>query len=195
MRHDSGARPFPYWTFAGLLLAGIGTWWLAERGAVEDIAARQSDGSGAPDYYVNDLTATTMTSEGNPARTLRTPHLQHLPASDVTAIQSPRFSVYQDEGQPWQVRAEHGQISADGEIILLQGIVTVEKAGTGGTRALRLVTQDLRIHPSRDYAETDEPVRVESDGDRIDASGMQAWLRNPVRLKFLSRVRGHYVPR
>lgn len=188
-------RSFPVGTYAVILAASIASWWLAEHGQIEPEPDTQIEDPKAPDYYVNDLRATTMTSEGNPARVLNTPHMRHLPGKDVTELQTPQFSVYQDEGSQWQVNAEHGQISADGEFILLQGDVTIENAGNDGERPMRLLTRDLRIQPARDYAETDEPVTVNSDGDQIDAIGMRAWLRHPTRLKFLSRVRGHYVPR
>ena len=61
--------------------------------------------------------------------------------------------------------------------------------------ATRIVTRDLRVQPAQDYAETDEHVRVETDVDWLEAVGMQAWLRPPSRIRFLSRVKGYYVPR
>ena len=63
------------------------------------------------------------------------------------------------------------------------------------TRPMRMHTRDLRVQPRQDYAETDEKVRVDSDVDWLEAVGMQAWLRPPSRIKFLSQVKGHHVPR
>lgn len=71
----------------------------------------------------------------------------------------------------------------------------IEREAGTTTRPMRIVTSELRVQPSEDYAETDEKVRVESDADWLDAVGLQAWLRPPSRLKFLSQVKGYYVPR
>jgi len=188
-------RRFTVWICTGILLAGIGSWWLARHDRDENKQASPIGNPNAPDYYVKDLDATTMTSAGDPARSLKTPLMRHLPIDDVTEISMPRFSVYQDDGPPWQVRAKRGRISADGDVILLQGEVKIEKAGTPEERPMRLLTRELRIQPAQDYAETDEPVRVSSNDEEIEATGMQAWLRKPIKLKFLSRARGHYVPR
>jgi lipopolysaccharide export system protein LptC len=59
---------------------------------------------------------------------------------------------------------------------------------------MRIDTTNLRVQPHQDYAETDEHVRVVSEANWVDATGMQAWLRPPTRLKFLSEVTGYYVP-
>ena len=85
-------------------------------------------------------------------------------------------------------------MSADGSLVLLSGEVLIQREADSNNRPVRILTRDVRVQPSEDYAETDEKVRVESESDWLDAVGMQAWLRPPSRLKFLSQVRGFYVP-
>ena len=57
---------------------------------------------------------------------------------------------------------------------------------------MNVVTRDLRVQPKHSYAETDQPVKVQSGPHRVEAVGLQAWLRPPVRIKLLGHVRGHY---
>ena len=90
--------------------------------------------------------------------------------------------------------AEGALVSADGDLVLLSGDVLIERAGDADNRPMRIVTRNLRVQPREDYAETDEKVRVSSNADWLNATGMQAWLRPPSRLKFLSQVKGYYVP-
>lgn len=179
-----------------LLALAVFSWRLATRQPTDTQSESlpKAGGSG-PDYYVYGLDATTMTVDGQPARTLVGRELRHFAEDDRTEIVTPYLTVHQEEGPPWEIRAEHGWISADGELILLQGKVTITRASGPNNRPVTLVTRDLRVQPNQDYAETDEAVRVTSIEDQVDSVGMRAWLRAPIRLKLLSQVRGHYVPK
>jgi lipopolysaccharide export system protein LptC len=181
-----------------LLLVGLAaaSWWLAERGADRPPADAADATARVADYYVRGLEVTTMTPAGRPGRTLQTAELRHFLADNTTELETAQLTVHQREDQPpWVISAERGWLSADGELLLLQGKVTVSRAAAAGIRPLRLETSNLRIQPREDYAETDEHVRVVSRDDEVEAVGMRAWLRAPARLKLHSQVRGRYVPR
>ena len=92
----------------------------------------------------------------------------------------------------WRVRSERGWISSDGALILLQGEVHIERDAREGAHAMHMVTRDLRVQPKDEYAETDNPVQVRSGASWLESTGLQAWLREPVRIKLLADVRGHY---
>lgn len=174
------------------LLAGL-TWWLA-RDAEHD--ARRSTGpqdARAIDYYLRDLRFTTYSEQGRPARTLRSPELRHYPDDDSTELDEPHLVIHKVDRPSWQVQAERGWVSPDGERVRLLGKVVIERPAGDDVRPMHIVTRDLRVVPERDYAETDEPVTVTSLDDRIDSVGMQVWLREPGRVKFLSQVRGFYA--
>ena len=147
------------------------------------------------DYYVTGLDVTRMTTTGRPANRLRATILRHYTDDDTTALEKPHLTVYQDDSPPWEVDAEQAWVSADGSLVLLSGEVLIERRGDARNRPMRILTRDLRVQPEQDYAETDEKVRVESESDWLNAVGMQAWLRPPSRLKFLSQVNGYHVPR
>jgi lipopolysaccharide export system protein LptC len=177
-----------------LVLAAVVSWRLVQEEKPPSQAITTS-GPREIDYYVTGLDVTRMTVAGRPAHRLRAVKLQHYTDDDTTELQQPLLTVYQAEAPPWEVDAERAWMSADGSLVLLSGKVLIEREGDGSNRPMRIVTTDLRVQPREDYAETDEKVRVESDSDWLDAVGMQAWLRPPSRLKFLSQVKGYYVPR
>jgi len=183
----------PMLTLALLIAAAI-SWWLVQReGPTAPPLAH--DGPRKIEYYVSGLDVTRMTAAGQPAHRLRADTLRHFIDDDTTELQQPHLTVFQAEAPPWEIDAERAWMSADGSLVLLAGEVLIERAAGTGNRPLRMVTRDLRVQTHEDYAETDEKVRVESDADWLDAVGLQAWLRPPSRLKFLSQVKGYHVPR
>lgn len=177
-----------------LICAAALSWWLLQHDQPDDPAA-VSGAQRTVDYYVVGLDVTRMTPAGLPAHRLRAQRLNHFSSDETTELDQPRLTVYQADAPPWEVDAERARISADGSVLLLQGEVLIERAAGRTTRPIRMQTRELRVRPREDYAETDEKVRVVSNADRLDAVGMQAWLRPPSRIQFLSQVKGHYVPR
>ncbi|MCG6966644.1 MAG: LPS export ABC transporter periplasmic protein LptC [Chromatiaceae bacterium] len=177
-----------------LLVTALISWWLAEETREKPAPITQAQGTREIDYYVSDLDVTRMTPAGIPAHRLRTPHLQHYIDDDTTELKQPHLTVYQAANPPWEIDSERASVSADGKLLLLLGDVLIQREGSDSNVPIHMTTRDLRVQPDQDYAETDEKVRVESGADWIDAVGMQAWLRPPSRLKFLSQVKGSYVP-
>ena len=176
-----------------LVLAAALSWWLRDSPAPQT-AATAHKGPRDSDYYIRGLDVTRMTPGGSPAHRLRAEQVRHFTDDDTTQMERPHLTVFQDQAPPWEVDADSALISADGDLVLLHGDVLIERSGDADNRPMRIVTRNLRVQPREDYAETDEKVRVTSNADWLDATGMQAWLRPPTRLKFLSQVKGHYVP-
>ncbi len=176
-----------------LVLAAALSWWLRDVPVPKGMT-EPTKGPRDSDYYIRGLDVTRMTPDGTPAHRLRAEQVRHFTDDDTTRMEQPRLTVYQDQAPPWEVDAEAALVSADGDLVLLSGDVLIERAGQGDIRPMRIVTRNLRVQPREDYAETDEKVRVVSNADWLNATGMQAWLRPPSRLKFLSQVKGYYVP-
>jgi lipopolysaccharide export system protein LptC len=172
-----------------LALAG-GTWWLASWLQRDEEPYREA--GHAPDYYLETLQFTTMDPEGRPARRLRAKRMVHYADDDSTELTAPRLSVYDDDRPPWEVQAEKGWVSGDGELVLLQGAVQIDREAADGVRPVHIATRDLRVQPEQSFAETDQPVDARSGSDRVRSDGMQIWLDGPVRIKLLSNVRGRY---
>lgn len=177
-----------------LLVAAAVSWWLVELTPSPALPAPPR-GEREVDHYVTGLDAVHMTPAGRPAHRLRAARLEHYVGDDTTEMHRPAFTIFQEDAPPWEIDADTAWVSSDGSLVLLSGEVRIDRRGTATVRPMRLRTRELRVKPREGYAETDERVRVDSDADWLEAQGMQAWLRPPSRIKFLSQVRGHHVPR
>lgn len=172
-----------------VLLAG-GSWWLLQS-SDEGGSGGGPDGH-TPDYYVDDFTVTTMGPDGKPKQKLTAERMLHYPDDDSTELTRPHLVLYEADTPPWRVRSETGWVSGDGKLVLLNGEVKIDRAAAPGIRPVHITTRDLRVRPRENYAETDEKVKIRSQKSWQTSIGMQAWLTKPVRMKFLSNVRGHY---
>ena len=172
-----------------LLLAG-GSWWLAERSTLNGTDYTQI--AHTPDYYLEGFTATTMNDKGRPSQRLRAKKMIHYPDDDSTELWEPKLTLYDEERPPWRVKSEMGWVSGDGEVLLLQGEVKIDRSEIPGVRPMHITTRDLRVQPKDNYIETDAEVQSHSGKNRLDAVGMQAWFNKPVRIKLLANVRGYY---
>ncbi len=143
----------------------------------------------SPDYYVEDFTVTDMDIDGKLKQTLSAERMLHYPDDDSTELTRPHLVIYEEGVPPWKIRSETGWISGDGQLMLLNGVVKIDRVAAPGVRPMHITTRNLRVRPKESYAETDEKVKVHSLGDVQTSTGMQAWLNKPIRLKFLSKVR------
>lgn len=173
-----------------LLLVVGGSWWLAERS--KKPAGREPALAHTPDFYLEGFSATVMGRSGRPEQRLVAERMTHYPDDDSTELNEPTLTLFDAEKPPWQVNSERGWLSGDGELLLLQGEVRIDRNSAPGIRPMHLVTRDLRVQPRQNYLETDAPVSAVSNSSRLAADGMQAWFNQPVRLKLLANVRGYY---
>ncbi|MGD1983730.1 MAG: LPS export ABC transporter periplasmic protein LptC [Chromatiaceae bacterium] len=180
-----------------LLVAGAAllSWWLSEPPAETAERSARPDGPREVAYRVRGFEVVRMTPAGIPAHRLTAETLWHFIDDDTTELDTPHLTVFQNDEPPWEIDAERAWVSSDGSLVLLSGEVIIDRAAGARSPPTTIVTRDLRVQPDQDYAETDEPVRVETDSDWLTAVGMRAWLRPPSRITFLSDVEGFYVPR
>ena len=158
-----------------LLLLVLSTGWL-NRTTQKKIAYQPPAHS--PDYYLSHFTATTMDKNGRPDKRLAADKMVHFPDDE--------------QRPPWQVRSETGWVSGDKELVLLQGEVHIDRPAAPGVRPFNVVTRDLRVQPSNNYAETDADSLTRSRADWVESTGMQIWFARPIRVKLLANVRGRY---
>ena len=71
--------------------------------------------------------------------------------------------------------------------------VRTERTDARGRQTI-LTTSRLSVFPEREYAETEQAVRIETVNGVTTANGMQAFL-NDGRLLLLSNVRGQHEAR
>lgn len=92
-------------------------------------------------------------------------------------------------GQTWHVRADSGQVRANGDDVQLSGNVKVIGPAPGSDAPLELTTTSLRINTPTEFIETSEPVKVRWSGNELNAVGLEADLKTG-KLRLRSAVHG-----
>ncbi len=139
------------------------------------------------------MVLTTLAADGRAKHRLWAARTLHYPDDGSTELEQPYMELYRPGEPPWRVRSERGWVAEGGEEVHLLGAVEIHREGTADLRKVDAYTRDLRIWPNRDYAETDEAVRYETPGTRVDAIGMRARL-DTGQLELLAEVRGRHEP-
>jgi lipopolysaccharide export system protein LptC len=177
----------------GFVLLGLGAWWqfrsLPEEDAVRTPRLRQ------PDYTVKGLSALETDASGRPSRHLRAERLRHYADEDLSELDEPRLVLYRPDGPPWFAQARLGSVQAGGDQVRLTGAVRFDREADAGNRPVHLQTEAMDIWHQTGLAETDLPVRIDSDGDSVTANGMKLWyLEDSSRTSFHGRARIRLSP-
>jgi lipopolysaccharide export system protein LptC len=144
-----------------------------------------------PDLFVKNFTITQMDSAGLPRQRLHSPRMDHFPDDDSMELETPYLQIYRP-GQPdWRIRSERGWISPGGTVIKLLGTATISRDAAPGYRSVDVMTRDIVVQSEQEIAETAQPATYISAGQRVDAVGVRAFLKED-RVVLLSDVRGRF---
>ncbi len=144
-----------------------------------------------PDFYLTQVQAWAMDEQGHLQHRMWAGRITHFADDDSIVLQQPRFHSYDGQQPRWEVRSDHGSSDAEGEVVLLQGSVIMERQGD---EQGMVHTSNLLLKPNEDYAETAEAVRFSDDSGEISAVGLRGHLGEGGRLELLSEVRGRHEP-
>lgn len=145
-----------------------------------------------PDYILERFSTITMDDNGKPKQRLNAEQMVHFPDDKSAQLTNPRLAFYEDAHPPWRINSERGSVLGDGEILLFQGKVQIDRDEAPGVLPINILTSDLEVRSKDNYAETTKDVDAKSRRDRVQAKGMQAWFKQPMRIKLLAMVRGRY---
>ncbi|SDS86052.1 lipopolysaccharide export system protein LptC [Halopseudomonas xinjiangensis] len=147
-----------------------------------------------PDFFMENARIRKLNVEGTVSYELTTERATHLASDESTLLEEPYLVFFRKgEPQPWELRARHGQADAGGDRVRLTEEVELQQKLPD--RALtQLTTSLLDVYPQRDYAETDQPVRIEAANGVTTAVGMQVQF-NDGTMTLLSNVRGEHEVR
>ena len=151
------------------------------------VTARES--SDAPEAYMENFVTVEMDGAGEPQRRIEADYMAYL-ADETVELTNPRYVLFRAEGEPWHVRSERGQVSADGTVLLLLGKVEVWRNDASGGRDLDIRTEHLKVLPDSEYGETAEPVTIRMRASTSTGVGMRAYL-DETRFQLLAQVRTH----
>jgi lipopolysaccharide export system protein LptC len=181
-------------TYLLLALLALATWWGAELLTPKE-ESKPKPTVGKVDYYSRDIRRTVMDAAGHPKELLLAESLTHYENDNHTELRQPVLTLYDSNGgSPWIIHAESALLPGDGETIYLQGEVLVEREAAPGVRPIRIETREARVQPDNNYAETDEALRVVSEGETLDGVGGQVWFGDNLKFNILADVRRVSIP-
>jgi len=176
-----------------LLLAALLSlgWWIREwTQPPETIPAAAVE---SPAYIAHQLRILSYDEQGRLAERLETPLMTHYDSRATTHFSEPRLWRFNPDGPPWRLQAEQALTDNRSEIIFMPGEVIIDRDADESHAPYHIVTRDLTVRSLDGYTSTQQPVRIESDGQWTTAIGMEGWLKQPVRVRLLQQVRGEYV--
>jgi lipopolysaccharide export system protein LptC len=180
-----------YRTYLVLFVLVLGSWFLADLFEPEEIkGVKVVDHS--PDYFSTGYYKKEMAENGMAKNELLADKMTHYSDDGTTHLKSPVMTLHNSDTPPWVIRSESGILEADGDNLLLKGKVFISRDAINKREAFEINTSNLRVKLSISYAETSEWAEIIDGRNRTEGVGLESTFVNPVRLKFLSRVKGRY---
>lgn len=176
--------------YALLCVLAVLSGWLASVLAPRESGSGLSGGTGRIDYYSRGVKRTLLDEQGRPRQLLLAAELYHYPEDDHTELREPVLTLYGSEGAiPWVIRSETALLPAGGELIYLNGKVSISRAADKNGRKLEILTNNVRIKPNENYAETSEFIQMLSPPDSLSGKGAEVHFGEAIKIKLLSEVR------
>ncbi|HBX54285.1 LPS export ABC transporter periplasmic protein LptC [Pseudomonas sp. UBA2684] len=176
---------------AAALLAAVGYWNINPDSFSERPAQTGTDN--AIDFYVVNANTVQYQADGKLHYEMTADKLEHVKTTDITLLTSPNMSLYRGTELPWKVRSERGEVAPEGTQVELIDKVRVERTDAKG-RPTILTTSRLTVFPEKEYAQTQQAVRIDAANGVTTAQGMKAYL-NDGRMLLQSNVRGQHEVR
>ncbi len=180
-----------YRIYLFLFVLVLGSWFLAGFFEPEETGEVQLVGN-SPDYFSTGYYKKEMAENGMAKNELLADKMTHYSDDGTTHLKSPVMTLHNSDTPPWVIRSESGILEADGDNLLLKGKVFISRDAINKREAFEINTSNLRVKLSISYAETSEWAEIIDGRNRTEGVGLESTFVNPVRLKFLSRVKGRY---
>jgi lipopolysaccharide export system protein LptC len=174
-----------------LLLGSVGYWNISPESFMEQPTATVDDS--AIDFYAINAHSVQYLPDGKLQYEMTADKVEHIKATDVTMLTTPDLQMYRGTPFPWHIQSKTGEVSPGGEQVEL--IDSVRVARTDDKNRTTIITSSrMTVFPQKQYAQTEQAVRIDGAGGVTTAQGMKAYL-NDGRMDLLSKVRGQYEAR
>jgi len=140
------------------------------------------------DYFVDQAAVKEWDIDGRLKQELTTPRLEHSPKEKQNFLIEPRNDHYRSDNSVINISSKTGTVQDDNSRIDLAGNVRVID-NSDARLGKQLTTEALTIYPKKDIAETDLPVKLETEHSQMKGTGMDINFNTRV-LNLHSRVEG-----
>ena len=174
------------------VLAGL-TFWLLHATALKE---ESSDGKDRhdPDYMISGMQLNKLDKTGNLQYTLTATEARHYPDDDSTNITAPHLVYLNPKKPTLTVSAKAGEISSEGETVILRDDVQLKRDPTPLRAALFGYMPDLTVRTEEETAFTQSSVLFTQGKSWFKGDGMH--LDNKTQTFVLkSRAAGQFESR
>ena len=173
-----------------VVVAALGYWNLAPDSARQ--AQRASDNN-VVDFYAVGARTVQFQDDGKLHYRMTADKLEHIKSTDITLIDAPKLELYRGTELPWEVTSQRAEVSPGGGEVEL--IDDVRIARTDAKNRPTIITSSrMTVIPDKEYAQTEQAVRIVAANGVTTAQGMKAYL-NDGRMLLQSNVRGQHEVR
>ncbi|EMP55998.1 hypothetical protein MSNKSG1_09003 [Marinobacter santoriniensis NKSG1] len=164
--------------------------WRSGDQPVTDTTNAELRGPAEPDGFVVDGRYTEYDQDGNLDVRFSSPRIEQFEEGNLTTIEAPEAELFGDpDTLPWKVKAEHGSLLQDSNLLYLTGNVKVNRQI--GQRTATLETTKLTLDNDQNIIYTDAPVTITDNVGVTRSKGMKAWINDRI-LELNSQVEGRY---
>ncbi|WNW11730.1 LPS export ABC transporter periplasmic protein LptC [Pseudomonas sp. DTU_2021_1001937_2_SI_NGA_ILE_001] len=174
-----------------LLLAAAGYWNVSPESFMDQPAQVADDT--AIDYYVINARSVQYLPDGKVQYEMTADKVEHLKATEVSLVTTPDLQMYRGTLYPWHVQSTRAEVSPSGDQVELIDNVRVARTDEK-QRATIITSSRMTVFPQKQYAQTEQAVKIDAAGGVSTAVGMKAYLKDG-RMDLLSKVRGQYDAR
>jgi len=173
------------------VLGAIDYWNVSPESFLEKPVAQVDES--AIDYYAINAHSVQYLPDGKMQYDMTADKVEHMKASEVTLLTRPNLQMYRGTTYPWHVTSERAEVNPDGTEVELIDKVRVARTDER-KRDTIITTTRMTVFPQKQYAQTEQAVRIDGAGGTTTGTGMKAYLKDG-RMDLLSNVRGQYEAR
>jgi len=173
------------------IFAAVGYWNISPERFLDKPAVKVDETR--IDWYATNTHTLQYLEDGKLQYEMTSDKAEHLKATDVTLVTKPDLNMFRGTEFPWHVTSEHGEVNSGGTEVELIDNVRVKRTDEKNRDTLITSTR-MTVFPQQQYAQTDQPVRIDGAGGVSTGKGMKAYLKES-RIHLLSNVRGQYEAR
>lgn len=177
----------------GAILGAAAWWWSGRQSAGETAGPPRNTPERQAAYYVKEFVLRTTDASGDWRYRVRAPSMYRFESSGTWEFETPRWTLYPRQGQPWYGRAESATARDRGRRVELHGAVSLWRDAEPDAPPVNVETSEVLLLTEAREAHTEHYARVSSPGREIEGVGAVVRLE-PEQIEFLSEVKGRYLP-